>query len=364
MRRDHARSLSIARSALPALAALLVGAGCGEDAAPPRAPEARVTLSLSPARAKVGEPVEILMTVEHPEGTEARFPPPETLTGAESGDTPDAADEDSPDGPTGSASGGGLEIVKAGRAQTRELEEGWLVTERTVTVRGFRTGPYSLGPHEVRLVPKGLAGEAAAGPVTLAAPSATLEVYSVLSGSSTLADLRGEAGPFDIEPEPARWGWVIAFVIVGMAALAGAGLALRGVVRRREEARLHPPLPPPHETALAELARIRESGLLDEGRTAEYTDRVSDVLRLYLEERFALPAPDRTTEEFLDEVARAPILDRERKRFLAEYLAQCDLVKFAAHLPGRRELDELFGSSVRFVEETAGARAAPERVGS
>jgi hypothetical protein len=359
--RSPPHSRTTARSALPTLATLaaLSIAGCGEDAPPPRAPEARATLSLSPARAKVGEPVELLMTVEHPVDTEARFPPPETLTGAGSGGGLEAMDEDSPDGPTGSASGAGLEIVKAGRPRTRELEEGWLVTERTVTVRGFRTGPYTLGPHEVRLVTSD-----GAGPEKLAAPPVTLEVYSVLADSSTLADLRGEAGPFEIEPEPARWGWAIMIALAVVAHVVMGGFALRRLLRRRNEARLHPPLPPPHETALAELARIRESGLLDEGKTAEYTDRVSDVLRLYLEERFALPAPDRTTEEFLDEVARAPVLDRERKRFLADYLAQCDLVKFAARLPGRRELDELFGSSVKFVEETAGARAAPERVGS
>ncbi len=55
----------------------------------------------------------------------------------------------------------------------------------------------------------------------------------------------------------------------------------------------------------------------------------------------------------MDEMARAPVLESTRKRFLADYLAQCDLVKFAAREPGRRELDELYDSSVRFVEETA-----------
>ena len=110
---------------------------------------------------------------------------------------------------------------------------------------------------------------------------------------------------------------------------------------------------PAHVEALRELEAIRGLGLLEEGRLAEFTDRVSDVLRRYVEARFDLPAPERTTEEFLDEIARAPVLDRERKRFLAEYLAQCDLVKFAAREPGRRELDGIYDSSVEFVEETA-----------
>jgi hypothetical protein len=362
---------AITIAAFAAAAAMV--AGCGDDAPLTPRREARADLSLSTARAKVGEPVDILLVVEHAEGTDARFPPVEALVGASgaevgaSGDTADGASG----GSSGSASGGGLEVVRAGDVRTRELETGWLLTERKVTVRGFRTGAYSLGGLDVRLVPKPATGAAdsagapevadgpsASQPRSLKVPVARLEVYSMLAADSTLADLRGEAGPFEIEPEPARWGWALVVGFTVVAHIAMGAFALRRILRRREELRLHPPLPPPHETALAELARIRESGLLEEGRTAEYTDRVSDVLRRYLEERFAIPAPERTTEEFLDEVARAPVLDRERKRFLADYLAQCDLTKFAAARPGRRELDELFDSSVRFVEETAGARAA------
>lgn len=358
--RHASRPRAGAASALVA-GALMALMGCGE-VAPPRATlEAKADLSLRPARAKIGEPVEITITVEHPEGTNVRFPPAEAVIGAD-----DAASDDASDGISGSAAGGGLEIVKAERAKTRELEAGWLVTERTVTIRGFRTGPYSVGPHEVRLVAKVDASEEEAGgdtaPRALTTPSAMLEVYSVLADDSTLVDLRGEAGPFEIEPEATRWGWALMFGFTLVMHVFIFGFAIRRILRRRAEIRLHPPLPPPHETALAELARIRDSRLLDEGKTAEYTDRVSDVLRLYLEERFAIPAPERTTEEFLDEIARAPVLDRERKRFLADYLTQCDLVKFAAAKPGRRELDELFGSSVRFVEETAGARAVGANV--
>jgi hypothetical protein len=348
---------------------VLALAACGDEAPLTPRREARADLSLSTARAKVGEPVDILLVVEHAEGTDARFPPVEALVGTQ-GETSEGTSDGTSDGASDSASGGGLEVVKAGDVRTRELETGWLVTERKLTVRGFRTGAYSLGGLDVRLVrePATRAADAAEAsdladgpsaiqPMSLKIPVARFEVYSVLAADSTLADLLGEAGPFEIEPEPARWGWALMVAFTVAAHIVIGAFALRRILRRREELRLHPPLPPPHETALAELARIRESGLLDEGRTAEYTDRVSDVLRRYLEERFAIPAPERTTEEFLDEVARAPVLDRERKRFLADYLAQCDLAKFAAAEPGRRELDELFSSSVKFVEETAGARA-------
>ncbi|GAH81880.1 unnamed protein product, partial [marine sediment metagenome] len=237
---------------------------------------------------------------------------------------------------------GGLEVVEAGEVRTRELEPRWLLTERTVTVRGFRTGAHTIEPFVVRLLSS--AEDVAAE--TLRTPKARLEIYSVLTKGSTLEDLRGDAGPFELAAEPVRRGLAAAVGLAAAAALLASALLLRRTARRREERRRFPPPPPAHEVALAELARVRDSGLLEEGRLAEYTDRVSDVLRRYLEARFALPAPERTTEEFLDEIAREPVLDRERKRFLAGYLAQCDLVKFAAREPGRREIEELFDSSV------------------
>jgi len=309
---------------------VLVFAGCGGgEAPPPREFAPRVDMSLSTSKVKVGEPVELAFTIEHPAGTEVRFP-------------------------AGDSGLGGLEVVDRSEVLTERLEPGVLVTERKIRLRGFRTGAYTLGPFEIRLIPTD--ADAWAKRRALNSPEARLEIYSGVAKGTTLDDLRDAVGPFELPPDPAGWGVVLG-IPLAVLALAGAAFALRFALRRREERRRSPPPPPAHEVALAELREIRESGLLEEGRISEYTDRVSDVLRRYLEARFALPAPERTTEEFLDEVARAPVLDRTRKRFLADYLAQCDLVKFAAADPGRRELEGLFDSSVKFVEETAASGA-------
>jgi hypothetical protein len=313
----HRGRLPLAATAT-ALAAICFG--CAGRKPPPRAREAKAEISLSPPRAKVGEPVELAVSVEHPEGTEALFPPAGTELG-------------------------GLEVVEAREVASRGLGPGWCETRRTLVLRGFRPGGYSVGPLEIRLD-----GEAS---LDLSTPKARLEIYSAAPEGASLDDLKDVRGPFELAPAPFRWGVWTAVAVGALGALAAAAVALQRLLRRREERRRSPPPPPPHETALAELREIRESGLLEEGRAAEYTDRVSDVLRRYLRGRFDLPAPERTTEEFLDEVARAAVIDRARRRFLADYLARCDLVKFAAQDPGRRELEGIFDSSVRFVEETA-----------
>jgi len=307
-----------------------------QTAEAPRAPakthEPKADISLSPASVKVAEQARVLVSVEHPEEVAVRFP----------------------------AAGlpcNGLDVVQTGDVRSRGIDPGWLLTERTFVVRGFRPGAYTLGPVETALVP----GQASGGEAEkLKTPTARLVVESALGTSSSLADLRPMAGPRELPPEPPAWLTWAGIAAGALAVVAAAALAVNRWAHRRYELRRAPPAPPAHEVALAELRKIRESGMLEDGRVSEYTDLVSDVLRRYLEARFELPAPDRTTEEFLDDIASAPVLDRARKQFLADYLARCDLVKFAAADPGRRELDVLYNESVSFVNGTASKAARAE----
>ena len=46
------------------------------------------------------------------------------------------------------------------------------------------------------------------------------------------------------------------------------------------------------------------------------------------------------------------MLAKEQKESLGNFLANCDLVKFAKYEPGEKELLELHHSALRLVEET------------
>jgi hypothetical protein len=79
---------------------------------------------------------------------------------------------------------------------------------------------------------------------------------------------------------------------------------------------------------------------------------VSQAIRIYLEERFKLRAPERTTEEFLRDLQETPHLNQEQKQTLAAFLEQCDLVKFARFEPNEAALRELHETALRLVHET------------
>src|ERR1041384_7153374 len=155
------------------------------------------------------------------------------------------------------------------------------------------------------------------------------------------ADIRG-LKPI-IAPSTPWYAWLL-----GALALAGLITLVVWLIRRRP-AKPAPPPVPPHVRARHRLNRALD--LLTDPRA--FCIEVSDALRTYLEERFQLRAPERTTEEFLVELQSSPTLIAGQKQTLAEFLASCDLVKFARHEPTESDLRALHGNALRLVEETS-----------
>jgi len=94
----------------------------------------------------------------------------------------------------------------------------------------------------------------------------------------------------------------------------------------------------------------RALGLIHEAE--QFCMEVSKIIRVYLEERFNLHAPDRTTEEFLLELQSSQRLAGEHKQLLADFLGECDMVKFAKAEPPEQELRNLHEAASRLVGET------------
>jgi hypothetical protein len=141
------------------------------------------------------------------------------------------------------------------------------------------------------------------------------------------------------------WLWV--FWIAAVVLLAVAGWLLWRRSKRKKAAFAPPPVP----------AHIRARRMLDEALSLisepkPFSIAVSGAIRVYLEERFEFDAPDRTTEEFLYELQGTNLLTVEQKQSLADFLASCDLIKFAKYEPTETELRGLHAAALRLVNET------------
>ncbi|HEX7655292.1 MAG TPA: hypothetical protein VF607_17410 [Verrucomicrobiae bacterium] len=173
-------------------------------------------------------------------------------------------------------------------------------------------------------------------------------ITNVTSSAATPLDIRDIKPPLVISGTPI-WFWPLIIL---------AGLVLLGILVRwlRRSRPLPPPVPPvpPHVRAREKLAEALN--LINQPKP--FVVAVSDATRAYLEERFHFHAPERTTEEFLHELAGTALLLPAQKASLAEFLSACDLVKFARYEPGENELRALHAAALRLVEETTPLPAA------
>jgi hypothetical protein len=156
---------------------------------------------------------------------------------------------------------------------------------------------------------------------------------------------------------PNGWMWFF-LILAALIAVAAVYLGLRYWRKKRATLKLPPPIPP-HVRA----RRALDQALALIGQPEPFSIMVSGAIRVYLEERFEFHAPDRTTEEFLYELQSSQLLTLDQKKSLAEFLASCDLIKFAKYEPAEVELRGLHGAALRLVNETE-PRVVPDAIKS
>ena len=194
----------------------------------------------------------------------------------------------------------------------------------------------------------GTRGTVDAGPVTLT-------VSSLMGGTFDPAAMRDIKGPVAIDIGWAWW-WIVAACAAGAMALLGAVTLWRNRARR-----LAPPVPA-HEWALAELESLERDALPESGQTHPFWVRLSDIVRQYVERRFDLHAPERTTPEFLAEARCHAALSEDHRMLLAQFLRMADMVKFAGVRPAVGDCCSALDTARIFVRQTVPAEGASDAV--
>lgn len=113
----------------------------------------------------------------------------------------------------------------------------------------------------------------------------------------------------------------------------------------------------PHQIALRDLEAART--LATHGQDKVFASAASDAVRHYLENAYRMPAPERTTEEFLAEAARQAWLRGELATLLRRFLEFCDLAKFAGQELGTPEREQLLSAAREFLDTAEKLRQPP-----
>ncbi len=175
----------------------------------------------------------------------------------------------------------------------------------------------------------------------------TMCFFLFLIGGSRYAfaatdDIRDIRGPLHI---PYPWLW-IAYIFLGLIALT-----ILVFLFRRWKNRPISPVIPPHQIALEKLEKALQ--FMESNQAREFSIAVSDAVRFYIEKRFHCQAAHRTTEEFLHSLLSEQHSSLGRySTSLEDFLHYCDLAKFAREPLASPQMQSMYESAKRFVEET------------
>ena len=278
--------------------------------------------ALDPAVITVGDPVRLVVTVSHAPGARVVWPDVFELDPFELVD---------------------MQLLEP-------VPEGNRVrSSAALTVTAFELGELALPAFEVEVV------DAAGNIVRLATDAAVVRVESV--GRDEGGDIRDIKGPLAI---PFSVMTLLPW-LAGLAGLAILGAAVYRRYRRRQRPDVQMPAVPPrpaHEIALESLDALEASGLLELGEVKTYHIRVSDIMRVYAEDRFGVEAMEMTTGGVLDGLRRTGALSGVVADF-RQLLDRCDLVKFAKFRPDVPACRSLVPLGRRLVDVTTPADPVP-----
>lgn len=159
-------------------------------------------------------------------------------------------------------------------------------------------------------------------------------------------------------PPPRRQleDWTLArqLAIAALIALVVGALLAWAVMRWLKRPKKLPPPPPPRppwEVAMEGLFDVRHAGLLEDHRQTEFYDRVSDVIRRYLGERYGYDGLESTTRETLAALRRVAV-PMDVYVQIQQFMQDADLVKFARRAPTDAECADAILAAESIVART------------
>ncbi len=285
------------------------------------AQQVKVTASLEKDSIWLGDQIKMILVAEYPVGTTLTFPQlKDSLAN-------------------------GIEVISRSVRDSSKIGDGMLQMRQSYLITAFDSGPHPIAPFK-------FVGHTKITPDTLQSNPLRLFVkVPPVDLKKGFADIKKPYGAPVTFKEVAPW-------ILGIILLASVVfLILYAINRRKKNIPLFSlpakPKLPPHVIALNELDKLKEEQLWQHDKVKDYYTRLTDIIRVYLEERYDVRAMEQTSHEILTQF-KGENSQIKGKLFtgLQKTLNTSDLVKFAKYTPLADENHFVLVQAYTLVEET------------
>lgn len=141
---------------------------------------------------------------------------------------------------------------------------------------------------------------------------------------------------------------------IGLVAFAlVCGLALWLYLRKRkvsEQDQITPPPIDPYAEALESIDELQQRH--PRLQPKPFVFRLSEILRVYVEKLFKVPAMELTSEEFMREIVSHTFFRNRYEDLLREFLDRGDKVKYSTESMNQEEMHLLLNTALHFVKDT------------
>jgi len=267
------------------------------------AQQIKATASLDSANILLGDQVKLFLEIDHPKNVAVQFPQvPDSIAGK-------------------------IEVLNRSGVDTFDVDnKNNLKQIQSYLITCFDSGVYRIPPYWFKINVDGQVD-------SIPSNGVTLQVHTMAIDTTK--------GPADIKMPygaPLTLKEVIPYILGVILIGAIIFLILYSIKRKKKNQPLFakPPKPkePAHIIALRELDRIKNEKIWQKDKIKQYYSEVTEVLRVYIENRFEISAMEKTTDEIIQSFKyRNDLLSKKSFNNLSRILTLADLVKFAKYKP-------------------------------
>lgn len=239
----------------------------------------------------------------------------------------------------------GIEVLANFPVDTIEKKGDQITLSKAYLLTSFDTGAYTIPESKILLL------HAGANVDTLKTEALSLKVFTV-AVDTTKADFKDIKPPVEV---PITFGEIAPWLFGGLGFLAILALISWFIIRRLQKKPLlfiSKPDEPADVIALRQLNKLKEEKLWQNNQIKLYHSRLTEILRVYIDQTFRVNALEQTSEETLQCMASQNLTNTENQSILRNIFTLADLTKFAKLTPSAIENEESLKLAEQFVLKT------------